>query len=148
MENELIDGIVSAIYDEFEFSGENAPNKYTYYKNNVEQGLVRPSFYPTAVSPTFKLLNNNRYQLTCPCVIHYFPQKIGDKGEIYDVGARLMQCLEVVPVGNDLVRGINMSYEIEDDTLLFYVTYNYIVIKQVDVAETMNSEEFNGGAKN
>lgn len=144
MQNKLIEGIVSAIYSHFE-NGET--DKYKYYRNNVEQNLVRPSFFPIAVAPSVRALNPPRYRYTIPCVIHYFPTNLGDKSEIYDVGDELMKCLEYVHIGDRLVRGVNMSYEIEDDVLLFNVVYDFIWANTIEDEETMETEEWNGDAK-
>lgn len=58
----------------------------------------------------------------------------------------LFEELEYIEIDGDLVRGINMNFEIIDNVFYFFVDYNYFIIKSNDI-EKMNDVELFGGLK-
>jgi len=71
-------------------------------------------------------------------VIQYFPHSDDRKGECYDVGEKMLECLEVIPVDGFLLRGTEMKFEIVDGVLHFFVDYNAFSHKEQQ-KETMGS---------
>lgn len=61
--------------------------------------------------------------------------------ECHAVASRLFLCLEQLAVKNDLVRGTQMSYEIIDGVLHFFVNYDMFVYKQSNILPTMEEME-------
>ena len=59
---------------------------------------------------------------------------------MYAVGENLLMLLETVPYETGSIRGTNMSYEIVDNILNFFVNYNFFVRKpdeEIPRMETM-----------
>lgn len=127
MINKLLDGLINVLYKEF---GED----YTYYPNDVEQTFLCPAFKPVFINPSVNLIRPPRYKVEAPCVIHYYPLVDGDKKEINEVANRLFNSVEYVDMGDQLVRGVEMSYSTQDDVLLFSITYKFVV-EQVTTPE-------------
>ena len=115
MINEILKGIAKALRDEF---GESL----NIYLNEVEQGLIEPCFFISVLNPDVKQVLGRRYVLNCPVSVQFISGE--DREVINDTGSRLFNCLELISVSGDLVRGRNMSYSINEDILTFTVTYN------------------------
>lgn len=115
MINEILKGIAKALRDEF---GESL----NIYLNEVEQGLIEPCFFISVLNPDVKQVLGRRYVLNCPVSVQFI--SVEDREIINAQGSRLFNCLELISVSGDLVRGRNMSYSINEDILTFTVTYN------------------------
>ena len=115
MINEILKGIAKALRDEF---GESL----NIYLNEVEQGLIEPCFFISVLNPDVKQVLGIRYVLNCPVSVQFISGE--DREVINAQGSRLFNCLELISVSGDLVRGRNMSYSINEDILTFTVTYN------------------------
>ena len=126
MINEILKGIAKALRDEF---GES----FNIYLNEVEQGLIEPCFFIMVLNPDVKQVLGRRYVLNCPVSVQFISGE--DREVINTQGSRLFNCLELISVSGDLVRGRNMSYSINEDILTFTVTYNIYFYKK-------QSEEF------
>lgn len=124
MINEILKGIAKAIRDEF---GESL----NIYLNEVEQGLIEPCFFISVLNSDVKQVLGRRYVLNCPVSVQFISGE--DREVINAQGSRLFNCLELISVSGDLVRGRNMSYSINEDILTFTVTYNiYFYKKQAE----------------
>ena len=122
--NEILKGIAKAIRDEF---GESL----NIYLNEVEQGLIEPCFFISVLNPDVKQVLGRRYVLNCPVSVQFISGE--DREVINAQGSRFFNCLELISVSGDLVRGRNMSYSINEDILTFTVTYNiYFYKKQAE----------------
>ena len=120
--NEILKGIAKALRDEF---GESL----NIYLNEVEQGLIEPCFFISVLNPDVKQVLGRRYVLNCPVSVQFISGE--DREVVNNTGSRLFNCLELISVSGDLVRGRNMSYNINEDILTFTVTYNiYFYNKQ------------------
>ena len=135
MVNDIFDWITIALYDKF---GEN----YTYYVEEVEQGASRPCFVVGALNPIIKRTNPVRYDRVFPIAIHYFSDKDNAsqiKRDCYDVAEKLIESLEEIRSTDKqfLVRGYDMSWEITENVLQFFITYRFYVYKveEVDLME-------------
>ena len=128
--NTILDGITLAL--------RNAYPGSMITSNEVKQGLNVPAFIVRMVSFQTEVRPMQRYRNFPRFDIIYFPKNARE--ECYGVSDRLCSVLEVItlPTG-DKIRGVDMSSEIDDDVLHFFVSYNHNVYKPVD---TVAMEEF------
>lgn len=140
MINSIIDGISVAINSEFDDGCE-------IYTEDVEQGLVEPCFSILCLNPTINQVVGKRYFRTNQFCVHYFPSTSEKRSECQSVMERLVNTLEYITVGGDLVRGTNLYGEISDGVLSFFVNYDLYVYKDVDSEPTMESVEYNTDVK-
>lgn len=116
----LIDSIVKAIYgmcvdDEI---------KPVIYTEKVEQGIELPCFF-------VRCLNNSRakgfdtlYHNSNLFVVQYLP-KSTSIDECAVMSEKLFIALEYITVDENLVRGTNLHCETGDETLSFFVDYDF-----------------------
>jgi hypothetical protein len=116
-------------------------NSYHYYVENVEQGLVEPCFTVDMVLPLQRSRSPVLYDRTMPMVIHFFSDsKENIKKILYDMGDRVVECLEYLPFQNTLLRGEDISWEIiDDDVLQVFVTYKFTTKLDTENEETMST---------
>ena len=141
MVNDIFDWITIALYDKF---GEN----YTYYVEEVEQGASRPCFVVGALNPIIKRTNPVRYDRVFPIAIHYFSDKDNAsqiKRDCYDVAEKLVEALEEIRSTDKefLVRGYDISWEITENVLQFFITYRFYVYK-VEYVDLMEEGYYRG----
>lgn len=140
MINKIIDGICIAINSEF---GED----YEIYTETVEQGLVEPCFSVVCINPASEQVLGKRYFRTNQFCIHYFPSSADKNAECNSVLEKLMNCLELITVNNDLIRGTVMHGEVADDVLNFFVNYDMFVYKKQTKEPAMEDIEYNSNVK-
>lgn len=121
MIGEIIKGVSMGLHAAF---GEG----YRTYYNDVEQGLKEPCFFIVTLKQSLSPLQMHRFMQTNPLDVQYFPRDGGDNAEMLAVAGDLFLCLRLItlPDGSRL-RGTEMSYEIVDDVLHFFVTYTCIL---------------------
>lgn len=110
------------------------------YTDTVKQGLTEPCFLIQLLSPSLGSVVGNRYHLTVPVDLLYFPYVYGDNDEMNSVGENLMENLHVLTlVDGDKIRGFGVRYEVIDEVLHFFVTYHAFVNRSEvkDVMETI-----------
>ncbi len=117
----VISAISNAIYGEF---GSN----HKIYTDNIEQGSIRGSFLIRTLSPSMSERIMNRSKVHVPIVIQYFPVSTGKRLECYAVAEKLFQCLKYPEYDDVTYRGTELRYNITDDTLNFYVQYDFFAI--------------------
>ncbi len=140
MVNDIFDGISIKLNEEF---GDTFP----IYSEQVDQNFTEKCFFIDLQKSSVRQYVGNRYLRNYPFDIRFFPIENNNKtAQIADVADRLIQCLEYITVNGNLVRGINMNYEIVDDVLHFMVEYNIIVL-YVDVVEMMEDLEMDLNVK-
>lgn len=133
--NRIIDGICEALNAEF-------GDEYEIYTEDIEQGLKKPCFSVLLLKPSKTQFLGKKYYNTNLFCIHYFPQSEHEpKAECFDVQERLEDCLEYITVDGDLTRGTEMNGEIVDGVLSFFVNYDMFVIKEQEVAPSMDRFE-------
>lgn len=125
MIQKIIDGICLAISSAF-------GDDYEIYTESVEQGLNDGSFIVVCINPTNSRFMGNRYLRTNQFCIHYFPKTNKPEAECLEVIEELYDTLELIEVDGDLLRGTNMSSEIDDGVLHFFVNYNFFTLKESD----------------
>lgn len=140
MINRIIDGISVAI--NFEFG-----DSYETHTESVKQGLEEPCFSILCLNPKIDQFLGKRYFRTNQFCIHYFPSSDEPRSECQAVMEKLVNCLEIITVDGDPVRGKGMNGEIVDDVLSFFVNYDMFVYKEADGAPTMETVDYNADVK-
>lgn len=138
MLNNVITGISIAIDQEF-------GSEYEIHTNKVKQDLKEPCFFISILNPDIERRLAARREEDIPVCIQYFPKEKGNE-ECTNVAERLaLYALELItPSGEDIpIRGRDIHWEITDDVLHFFVTYNFFVRKAEDpkpLMETMTTK--------
>ncbi len=140
MINAIIDGISMAINKEF-------GDGYEIYTESVEQGLNEPCFSILSLNPTVEQFLGKRYFRTNQFCIHFFPETDERQFECNEVTERLFNCLEIITVGGDLIRGNSLHSEISDGVLCFFVNYDLFTYQKEDVTDYMESVKHKTDAK-
>ena len=121
----MINGVCKAIYD-------NLGDKYEIYTESMEQKFCEPCFSVSCLNPTSERFMGNRFYYTVPVVIKFFPhfRNHNKREECYDVYEKLSDILEVITIGADSMRGVDIHSEYADGVLHTFVTYQYFSLKQ------------------
>lgn len=135
MTNEIVKGISRALYETF-------GDEYTIYKESVPQNFTEPCFAIMHIRGTNDVKSPTRYFRHNLFDIHYFPKnELNARTEMRSVIEMLFLSLEYVNVLDNLCRGTKMSYEIIDDVLHFFVTYDMFLTKEVTKEVDMKNLE-------
>ena len=125
MIKKVVDGICLALSSKF---GEDRE----VYTEAVKQGLKDGSFSIVCLNPTNTQFLGKRYFRTNQFCIHYFPKTNEPKSECLEVLEDLYDALEIIEVDGDSIRGTNMTSEIDDGVLHFFVNYDFFTIRKTD----------------
>ena len=131
MGNDLITGVMTRLRDTF---GEDT----TVYFDEVKQELNEPCFFVRTLEVSQELVVRNRYRRIYHLDIEYHPedrQQIAR--EIADVANAMLMAMEYIHIGENLTRGTNIRYEVQDKVLHFFVDYDFFVFKVLDRTENM-----------
>lgn len=126
--NKFIDGITVALHTEF-------GDEYKYYVEDVEQNVSYPCFVVGMLNPLIRSKSTVKYDRTMPVVIHYFTDKentLDAKKDDWAIAERLIESLEYLSIDGLLFRGENIEWEIVEDVLEFFITYNFEIRKYED----------------
>lgn len=152
MLNKFIRGIISKVHSVL---GDEADN-YKYYDDGINQNFQTPCFYPHSLSPRLTKRAGGGYEYTLPFVVHYFPEDPKDNRDKNEIGDLLLRSLDTISievgklgmygeyVGEQLVRGTDIYFTVEDDRVLCRVTYHLLTqIKpnSVDEMDTISVAE-------
>ena len=131
MENDVVNGTISKLRDVF---GEET----VIYLDEVKQELSEPCFFVRTLEVSQELTICNRYRRIYSMDIEYHPSD-PDKvvREIQQVADTLLMQLEYIHVGENLTRGTDIRYEVQDKVLHFFVDYDFFVFKVLDRTENM-----------
>ncbi len=106
---------------------------YEIYQDHVKQGLKEPCFFIAVLKPEIMPLVGQRFIEQNPFDIQYFQKKQGDHVELFTVAQKLISAMEFITLLNgDLLHGTNISYEIIDDVLHFFVNYKIPMRKNLE----------------
>lgn len=125
MIEKIIDGILAALNEEFEGC--------TLYTEEVKQGMKEPCFFVSCISPNTKVLRGRRYQHTNQFAVQYLTNAAEPRADCNRVSEQLFNCLELITVDGDLMRGTGMEAVVSDDVLTFVVNYDYFSYRQNDI---------------
>ncbi len=131
MIEKIIDGIVAALDARF--------NDCEIYTESIEQGLQEPCFSIVCLKPKSDQVLGKRYFMQNQFCIHYFPKSEQKNQENLSVIEQLYDCLELITVDGDLVRGTDMDAEIVDDVVSFIVNYDMYVYKEQEQTPAMET---------
>lgn len=141
MLNETVIGIAQKLDQTF-------GDGYEIYIDSVKQGLHEPCFLIVHLKGNQEQEIGNSYTREQPFDIHYFPQSKNDiTQEISTVIDVLVMSLEYIEVDDGLLRGTEMSHEVIDDVLHFYVNFNVRIRKVVEPDPAFETVIINGGVK-
>jgi hypothetical protein len=100
---------------------------------DLEQNLVTPAFFIMSLNIQRNQIVGQRYRGNHSFDIHYFPVDKNNNIEMQSVGDKLTCGLEYITLLNDdLLRGTEMSYSINDGVLHFFVSFNMTLIRYVE----------------
>lgn len=137
MTTNIIDSLTVALHKEF---GDN----YRYYFEEIEQNVKKPCFVVGLLNPMVRSTNAIRYIQTSPVVIHYFTDKttVADVNrDCYSIAERLWNILEYLNLGSGVTTlGYDMSWELVDGVLQFFITYKYPMYKTQELVYMENGE--------
>ncbi len=139
MTADIINGIKNAIINEF---GEN----YTVYTGPVDPEVSKPCFSVLCENPTKELYLGRKYIVKNPFCIQYLPSATGAYEECIPVMEKLYTCLEIITMGDDLIRGGKMESECKDNLLSFHINYDLFVY-EMEEQENMDGMDFNAAVK-
>lgn len=96
------------------------------YGEEIKEGLTTPCFFVKLLEPAHTHELNRRYVRELPFDVHYFADTNKDR---IIMAEQLAIVLETIQVNGRPLNGINMSWEIVDEVLHFFVTYRMQVWK-------------------
>lgn len=127
----LINAISNQLYNVFD--------KPNIYVEHIKQGFLLPCFCIKYVKTEEKNCLSNRYKLFNKMEITYFPEKKDNISEnINEVLNILYNNFNMLKFEKGFIKGENMESSIDDNTLKFYVEYNFYVFKK-DETDKMKS---------
>jgi hypothetical protein len=119
MVNSILDAVTTQLHSTF---GDN----YKYYVENVQQGMERPCFTVDVLQPFDRSRMIVLHDRTMPLVVHYFSDKpTTNKKDSYAIAERIVECLEILPFKDTLLRGDDISWHMVDDVLQLFITYKF-----------------------
>ncbi|RXM69428.1 phage tail terminator family protein [Clostridium tetani] len=127
--NDLRIGINQALDKEF-------PN-INIYGEEIKQGFEEPCFFIKILSSAQGKELNRRYMKNVHFDIHYFSEKEDINNDCLYMTDKLYEVLEYVPIGSSLYRASNMTHEVIDGVLHFFLQFNYHVIKEIEKTPKM-----------
>ena len=130
MIDEIMNGVSVKLYELF-------GNTVSIEVDELPQGFKPPGFWILELKTTQNLVIRNRYRRQYNFDIQYFPKEKFLTREINSVTDTLLMGLEYITVGSNLTRGTNMSYEVQDDVLHFFITFDVFVEKVIDKGPLM-----------
>ena len=131
MINDIVSGITNGIYEEF-------GRGYKIYTEDVEQGLSEPCFFIAVVDSKQVRIVGNRYMLTAAIDVHYFPDTKTKNKEMQEVAQRLYPVLQrITLIDGDMLNGFDLSWDIVDEVLHFFVSYKPTLKYQEAIEEDM-----------
>lgn len=132
MFNDLIDAISKRL---LEYFPESVPN---IYSENIEQGFSEPCFYISLINSTNKNKlgpgRSKRYKFD----IMYFNNNLGND-DLNTMGDKLSTVLEDIQIGDALIHGFDIEYEVKDNKLHLFVEYPVLASYEVEKVSKMAS---------
>lgn len=137
MVNKLLNAVTKQL-------GTSFGSSHHYYVENVEQKLTKPCFTVDLLIPITRSKSPILYNRTMPMVIHWFgDSKNSIKKDCYAMGEQIVECLEYLPFEGTLIRGEDISYQIVDDVLQVFITYEFTTKKETAVEDSIETVGMN-----
>lgn len=118
----------------------------TVYDEEIEnqQGLEAPYFMVQLLTTSQVQELDRRYHRTHTFDIGFFPEGPQYNEEAHATAEILYDALATVEIDGKLYRGMNMKHEVNDQTLHFFVDYNFWVWKPKPDTPKMQTLEQEG----
>ena len=123
MIRELLEAVSRTLHETF-------GDGYAVYAENVEQGLREPCFFLSCLAPASRPFPGNRYLRTNQLCVQYFPADRKHPNR-----ERLLDCLELLPTADGLVRGTQLHAEFADGVLHVFVNYDFFVRRENETTD-------------
>ena len=118
--------------------GKTFGSDHHYYVENVNQKLTKPCFTIDMLIPLQRSKSPILYDRTMPIVIHWFGKDNSTiKKDCYDMAERILECVEYIPYEHTMLRGEDISWQIVDDVLQVFVTYQFTSVMSKETADNM-----------
>ena len=99
------------------------------YLDKLPQGFNAPCFFIRVLSVTDRQKLFKNYEITVSFNVMYYPYETMHctNSQLHEVARELMYGIEYLYVDADtIIRGNNISYEVQDSVLHFFISYKYI----------------------
>ena len=99
------------------------------YLDKLPQGCNAPCFFIRVLSVTDRQKLFKHYEITVSFDVMYYPDETMHctNSQLHEVARELMYGIEYLYVDADtIIRGNNISYEVQDSVLHFFISYKYI----------------------
>lgn len=116
----------------------------TIYDEEIEQGLEPPYILIQLLTTSQVQELDRRYIRTHTFDITFFPVGPQYNEEAHATAEILYDALAAVEIDGEIYRGINMKHEVNDQTLHFFVDYNFWVWKPKPETPKMQTLEQEG----
>lgn len=113
------------------------------YSEGAEQDFLKPCFFISFLNSSQKKGIGSRYFRKQPVDISYYPSTPNKNEEMHTVADKLYDALEYISMGEELLRGRNISFEIVGGILHVYAEFNMFVIKKTEAEEFMGNAQVN-----
>lgn len=95
----------------------------------IKQNLNHPRFFVRLLEPAHTQELGNRYKRDLPFAIRYFAADRAN-ADMYNMAEQLTSVLKWITVGGRHLPGQSMSFQIVDEVLHFFVTYQMLVYEK------------------
>lgn len=128
---DITDGIANALKSAF-------GDSYGIYDSEQGQDMEKPCFFISPIKQTIRQFPGKRYKRENRFSIRYYPGSENDTGsECRSVSENMLWCLEKIKIQGIPVLSSNVSFEVAEGILNFFVDYNFFVWN-IDVEEKMD----------
>ena len=138
MLNKIIEAIALKLEQEF-------GNEIPVYTEVIEQSNSLQYFFVCLQTSKNKKMLGKRYLMEQKFLVQYYPGTVYKSSKILDVIEGLNTILEYIEVNGDLLRGTEMTSEYINNTLNFYVDFNFYTYRETEVKETMENLSIRSG---
>lgn len=120
------------------------------YSEGVKQDFKEPCFFIKEIRSSQNRELANRYKRGHFYDIHYFPNPKSSRknAELRQMSEVLYDQMEYIEIAGKLTMGLDMTHEIVDGVLHFFVKYPFYVYKGREPIPTIENIEYEGGVKN
>lgn len=106
----------------------------------IDEGIDDNYFFIRLLETSHTRELYNRFKKSYPIVVHYFDEARSNIN-MYDVADALTESLARPKMDDRELLGYDMRYQINDDVLFFYVTYDLLVFEELNPEEKIESTE-------
>lgn len=134
----MFDDLINAITKKLiEYFSDSIPN---IYSENIEQDFVEPCFYISLINSINKSKLGPRRSRRYKFDIMYFNGDLGNDN-LNSMGDSLTTVLEDIQVGDNILHGFDIQYEIKDGRLHLFVEYPADMVFEMEKEPKMASLE-------